>query len=40
VLLTRARDANVVFVPQLPELDETYDYLRAAGFRELRPASG
>jgi hypothetical protein len=40
VLLTRARDANVVFVPPLPELDETYAYLRAAGFRELaRPAS-
>ncbi|MBM3628286.1 MAG: DUF2075 domain-containing protein [Alphaproteobacteria bacterium] len=39
VLLTRARDANVVFVPPLGELDETCAYLRAAGFRELRPAS-
>jgi hypothetical protein len=35
VLLTRARDATVVFVPPLPVLDETYEYLRAAGFREL-----
>jgi hypothetical protein len=39
VLLTRARDANVVFVPPLPELDETFAYLRDAGFRELRPSS-
>jgi Uncharacterized conserved protein (DUF2075) len=35
VLLTRARDATVVFVPPLPELDETYEYLVAAGFRVL-----
>lgn len=35
VLLTRARDATVVFVPQLPELDATYRYLAASGFREL-----
>lgn len=40
VLLTRARDANVVFVPPLPELDETCAYLRDAGFRELQRASG
>ena len=33
VLLTRARDAVVVFVPTLPELDETYAYLVDAGFR-------
>ena len=33
VLLTRARDATVVFVPQLPELNATYEYLVAAGFR-------
>jgi DNA polymerase III delta prime subunit len=35
VLLTRARDATVVFVPPLPILDETYTYLVAAGMREL-----
>ena len=32
VLLTRARDASVVFVPPLEILDETFDYLRSAGF--------
>ena len=36
VLLTRARDAHVVFVPPLPELDETWSYLRACGFRPLQ----
>ncbi|MHB8837653.1 MAG: DNA/RNA helicase domain-containing protein [Gemmatimonadaceae bacterium] len=36
VLLTRGRDVNVVFVPPLPELDETFNYLVASGFRELR----
>jgi hypothetical protein len=35
VLLTRARDANVVFVPGLPMLDATYKYLTACGFTEL-----
>jgi len=35
VLLTRGRDASVVFVPQLPELDETWSYLTASGFRPL-----
>lgn len=35
VLLTRARDATVVFVPQLPELDSTYDRLVKVGFRAL-----
>ncbi|MGE3274945.1 MAG: DNA/RNA helicase domain-containing protein [Vicinamibacterales bacterium] len=35
VLLTRGRDATVVFVPTLPELDETYSYLKAAGFLPL-----
>jgi hypothetical protein len=35
VLLTRGRDACVVFVPLLPELDETAEYLRACGFRDL-----
>lgn len=33
VLLTRGRDAAVVFVPRLSELDETYAFLQAAGFR-------
>ena len=36
VLLTRGRDATVVFVPPLPALDETHAHLGAAGFRELR----
>ena len=31
VLLTRGRDATVVFVPPMVELDETYRYLVAAG---------
>lgn len=35
VLLTRARDATVVFVPPLAILDETFRYLVGAGFREL-----
>ncbi len=35
VLLTRGRDACVVFVPPLPELDETFAYLTAAGFKRL-----
>jgi hypothetical protein len=35
VLLTRARDATVVFVPAIPALDETYRYLVESGFREL-----
>lgn len=35
VLLTRARDATVVFVPPLPILDETFAFLGDAGFREL-----
>ena len=33
VLLTRGRDGCVVFMPALPELDETFSYLRDAGFR-------
>ena len=32
VLLTRGRDATVVFVPRLHALDETHDYLVSAGF--------
>jgi DUF2075 family protein len=35
VLLTRARDASVVFVPLLRELDATFNYLCASGFRPL-----
>jgi hypothetical protein len=35
VLLTRGRDATVIFVPPLPELDETYQYLVDSGFLEL-----
>ncbi|MCS6954591.1 MAG: DUF2075 domain-containing protein [Bryobacteraceae bacterium] len=35
VLLTRARDATVVFVPPLPELDATFKRLRDVGFRNL-----
>lgn len=33
VLLTRGRDACVVFAPPQPELDETFGYLADAGFR-------
>jgi len=33
VLLTRARDATVIFVPSLHELNPTYDYLVDSGFR-------
>lgn len=35
VLLTRARDACVVFIPPLGELDEAFSYLSASGFRIL-----
>jgi hypothetical protein len=35
VLLTRARDACVVFVPPLPVLDETFGYLQRCGFLPL-----
>ena len=35
VLLTRGRDATVVFVPPMRLLDETYAYLVESGFREL-----
>lgn len=35
VLLTRGRDGTVVFVPPLPELDETFAFLRTAGFLDL-----
>lgn len=35
VLLTRGRDATVVFVPKLQILDETFEYLVANGFFKL-----
>lgn len=35
VLLTRGRDATVVFVPRHEALDRTYAWLAACGFREL-----
>jgi hypothetical protein len=35
VLLTRGRDATIVFIPPMPLLDETYRYLVDSGFREL-----
>ncbi len=35
VLLTRSRDATVVFVPPMPVLDTTYAALLSAGFRSL-----
>lgn len=35
VLLTRGRDASVLFVPPLRELDETFDYLEASGIKSL-----
>lgn len=36
VLLTRGRDATVVFVPPLDELAETYEYLLQSGLLELK----
>jgi hypothetical protein len=35
VLLTRGRDATVVFVPPMSLLDETFAYFLESGFREL-----
>ena len=35
VLLTRGRDATVIFVPSLQELDETAEYLIESGIRQL-----
>jgi hypothetical protein len=35
VLLTRGRDATIVFVPPIRILDETYEYLVGTGFKEL-----
>jgi hypothetical protein len=35
VLLTRGRDGCVVFVPPLPPLDETFEFLQRIGFKKL-----
>jgi hypothetical protein len=35
VLLTRGRDATVVFVPPLDDLDETFQYLLNCGFKQI-----
>ena len=35
VLLTRGRDATVVFVPPIPLMNETFAYLRDSGFRPI-----
>jgi hypothetical protein len=35
VLMTRGREATVVFVPPRRELDETHQYLMESGYREL-----
>lgn len=35
VLLTRGRDGTIVFVPELTDLNETWEHLLACGFREL-----
>ena len=35
VLLTRARDASVIYVPPLAALDETFAYLTECGTRKL-----
>ena len=40
VLLTRGRDATVAFVPPMPVLDETYEFLVQCGFRELNASFG
>lgn len=35
VLLTRGRDGSIIYVPSLPSLNETWDYLLNAGFKQL-----
>lgn len=39
VLLTRGRDAHVIFIPEHPDLDETWMFLLSSGFRKLSNAS-
>ena len=38
VLLTRGRDATVIFVPPIPDLDETFSYLTGAGVADMAAA--
>lgn len=38
VLLTRARDATVIFIPPLAQLDETHAYLVSMGWQTLKAA--
>ena len=38
VLLTRGRDATVIFVPPIPDLDETFSYLTEAGVTDMAAA--
>jgi hypothetical protein len=40
VLMTRGRDATVIFVPPLAEMDETYRYLVDSGYQPLVAAGG
>ena len=35
VLLTRGRDVCVVFIPPIPTMDETFEYVSSAGFKLL-----
>lgn len=36
VLLTRGRDATIVFLPNIPDLKETWEYLVSCGFKVLK----
>jgi hypothetical protein len=40
VLLTRGRDGTVVYVPEIEDLDETFEYLVNRGFRKLNQNQG
>jgi DUF2075 family protein len=40
VLLTRGRDGTAIFVPAIPELNETWQWLRNAGLREVSLPAG
>ena len=35
VLLTRGRDGTASFVPELPHMDETFEFLRVCGMEPL-----
>jgi hypothetical protein len=39
VLMTRGRDATVIFVPQLPKMNETYAYLVHSGYQPLETSA-